>query len=104
MAVIITDRAAERFKQLGQDGKHPRVEIAAGGCNGFDKRFSLDTAKEDDIVIQLQNGALIIMDTMTEMLLGNSVIDFKQGLNGSQFTIEVPEAASTCGCGSSFSL
>lgn len=104
MTVVITERAAEKFKQLSRDGNLPRVEISAGGCNGFDKKFSIDVVKEDDIVIKLENGASLIMDPMTDMLLSNSVIDFKQGLNGSQFTIEVPEASSTCGCGSSFSL
>lgn len=105
MVVKITESAAERFKQLSQqDGKHPRVEIVAGGCNGFDKRFSMDLQREDDIRHELPNGTVVLIDPMSEELLSNSLIDFKQGLNGSYFSIEVPEAISTCGCGSSFSL
>ena len=105
MVVRISESAANRFKQLTiDDGKLPRVEIVAGGCNGFDKRFSMDLPQHDDVVHELPNGARVLMDPMSDMLLANSIIDFETGLNGSSFSIEVPEAASTCGCGSSFSL
>lgn len=105
MKVRITDSAADRFKQITTDnGDLPRVEIVAGGCNGFDKRFIMDRARDDDIRYELGNGATILIDPTSELLLANSVIDFKYGLNGSHFSIEVPEATSTCGCGSSFSL
>lgn len=105
MVVRISESAANRFKQLTiDDGKLPRVEIVAGGCNGFDKRFSMDLPQQDDVLHELPNGAKVLMDTMSDMLLSNSIIDFENGLHGSSFSIEVPEAASTCGCGSSFSL
>lgn len=105
MGVKISDAAAERFRQLMQeDGKLPRVEIVAGGCNGFDKKFSMDFRRDDDIVHDLPNGAVILIDPTSEVLLDNSLIDFKKDLGGSYFSIEIPEATSTCGCGSSFSL
>lgn len=105
MVVRITESAANRFKQLTKDdGKLPRVEIVAGGCNGFDKRFSMDLPQDTDVVHLLPNGAKVLMDPMSDMLLSNSTISFETGLDGSNFSIEVPEAASTCGCGSSFSL
>ena len=105
MGVKITDGAAERFKKITTgNGDLPRIEIVAGGCNGFDKRFLMDREREDDIKHELGNGAVVLIDPTSEMFLENGVIDFKQGLNGSYFSIEIPEATSTCGCGSSFSL
>jgi len=105
MTVRITDSAAARFKTMIADSSVlPRVEIAAGGCNGFEKRFSMDTQQPGDMVIELSNGAAMLIDEMSYELLSNSVIDFKQGVTGSYFSIDVPEAASTCGCGTSFSL
>lgn len=105
MAVEITKAAAERFKLLLQDdGKLPRIEITAGGCNGFDKRFTMDTPRDDDIRITLTNGCVVLMDEMSHDMLSNSRVDFKIGLSGNHFAIEIPEATSTCGCGSSFSF
>lgn len=105
MGVEITESAAARFKQLMEGSDLlPRVEIAAGGCNGFDKRFSMDSRRDDDSVMELPNGAVLLVDTMSLDMLGNSRIDFKTGLAGSHFVIDIPEATSTCGCGSSFSF
>lgn len=105
MAVEITDAAATRFKHLTRDdGKLPRIEITAGGCNGFDKRFSMDLPREDDMRITLPNGVIVLIDELSYLMLSNSKVDFRSGLSGSHFTIEIPEAASTCGCGTSFSL
>lgn len=105
MAVEITEAAAERFKQLIQDdGKLPRIEITAGGCNGFDKRFSMDLPRDGDIRISMPNGYTVLMDEISHSMLSNSIVDFKSGLSGSHFTIDIPEATSTCGCGSSFGI
>lgn len=105
MGVEITDRAADRFKQLTTgDGRFPRIEITAGGCNGFDKKFSMDFPRENDLHVSLENGAVILIDDMTNEMLSDSKIDFKSDLAGDRFTIDIPDATSTCGCGSSFSL
>lgn len=106
MTVTITESAADQFKKITADTKLlPRVEISAGGCNGFDKKFSMDTvAKPDDIQIQLSNGVVVLIDEMSYTMLENSKVDYKQGLASSYFYIDIPEAASTCGCGTSFSL
>lgn len=105
MAVEITEAAATRFKQLIQgDGKLPRIEITAGGCNGFDKRFTMDLPREDDVRITLSNGCVVLLDEMSHSMLSNSRVDFKSGLSGNHFAIEIPEATSICGCGSSFSF
>lgn len=103
--LTITDNAVKQFKVLiKQTEKLPRVEIVAGGCNGFDKRFSMDIQQPDDVVLELSQGVSVLVDPMSFDLLSNSVVDYKTDLTGSYFTIDIPEAASTCGCGSSFSL
>lgn len=105
MAFEITPRAMERFRMLASEGKGmPRIEIAPGGCNGFSKKFTVDTRQEDDLSIDLGNGAEVLIDPISHSMLGNSVVDYRTDLQGSYFTIEIPEAASTCGCGVSFSL
>jgi iron-sulfur cluster insertion protein len=103
--VTITDSAAIQFKLLiEKTGQLPRVEIAAGGCNGFDKKFSMGSKHADDIEVVLPNGAIVLIDPMSHDMLSSSVVDYKTNITGSFFAIEIPEAASTCGCGSSFSL
>lgn len=101
----ITRSAIDQFSVLiEQTGKLPRVEIVAGGCNGFDKRFLMDEQTENDIVLELSESVRVLVDPMSYDLLVNSTVDYKRTLTGSYFSIEIPEAASTCGCGSSFSL
>lgn len=103
--LTITDSAVKQFKVLiEQTGKLPRVEIIAGGCNGFDKRFSMSEQQTDDVILELTKGVSVLVDPMSFDLLINSTVDYKTDLTGSYFSIDVPEAASTCGCGSSFSL
>ncbi len=101
----ITRTAIDQFSFLiEQTGKLPRVEIVAGGCNGFDKRFLMDNQTDDDIVLELSDKVRVLVDPMSYDLLSNSTIDYKTTLTGSYFSIDIPEAVSTCGCGSSFSL
>ena len=103
--VEITKNAAEKFKLMSKTiDRSPRVEITAGGCNGFDKKFSMDLRRDDDVILDLGNGVSVLMDPMTVDLLANSRIDFMDDLSGSRFVIDIPEAKSTCGCGTSFSL
>ena len=103
--MIITKAAENKFKQLiTKLGILPRIEIVAGGCNGFEKRFTFDNQHDDDIKIELSNGAAILIDKISYEMLGNSTVDYKETLVGSSFSIEIPEATSGCGCGSSFSL
>jgi iron-sulfur cluster insertion protein len=106
MPVVITNSASDKFKSMVTDPNIlPRIEITAGGCNGFEKKFSMDTiVGADDIVINLPNGASVILDWYTYKMLENSTVDYKNSLTGNYFTIDIPEAISQCGCGSSFSL
>lgn len=105
MAVVITDRAALKFDQLGQQKLGwPRIEIRAGGCNGFEKVFSWsENIEPDDITVSTAYGE-IILDPVSHGMLENAIVDYVSDLSGSSFVISIPEAASTCGCGVSFSL
>lgn len=103
--VTITDSAATQFKLLIEKTQQlPRVEITAGGCNGFDKKFSMSTKQHDDVEVTLSNGVTVLIDPMSYDMLSSSIVDYKTNITGSFFAIDIPEAASTCGCGSSFSL
>jgi iron-sulfur cluster assembly accessory protein len=105
MPVKLTDRAIERFGQLRASSEgDPRIEIRAGGCNGFEKYFSwTKTRYDDDMVIETATGPVII-DSMSYDMLYNATVDYRTDLAGAYFAIDIPEAASTCGCGTSFSL
>ena len=103
--ITITPAAACRFNEMIKTSDLlPRIEIMAGGCNGFEKRFSLDYMQNDDIAIQLLNLVTVLIDVHSFKILINSTVDYKTTVTGSFFTIEIPESVSNCGCGSSFSL
>jgi iron-sulfur cluster insertion protein len=105
MTIQITDSAANKFKSMTSDqNMFPRIEIVAGGCNGFEKRFSMSKPESDDVVMKLQNDTFIVLDEYSYEMLDKSVVDYKQSITGNFFSIEIPEAVSSCGCGSSFSL
>jgi len=104
MPLKLTDKAIERFGQLRENNAgDPRIEIRSGGCNGFEKRFSFDMRQSDDMVIETVSGPVII-DPMSYDMLDNATVDYRTDLSGAYFSIDIPEAASTCGCGTSFSL
>jgi iron-sulfur cluster assembly accessory protein len=78
-----------------------RIEVKAGGCNGFEKIFSTtDSAEPADSVFENQ----VVVDPLSLELLANSVLIYSDDLSGSQFDLQVPEAVSNCGCGRSFAL
>jgi iron-sulfur cluster insertion protein len=105
MALEITDGAAKRFRELSSppDG-FPRIEIAAGGCNGFEKKFTVDRRQDGDMEIDIGGGVVVLIDPVSHSMLANSVVGYRTDLQGSYFTIDIPEASSTCGCGISFSV
>jgi len=103
----VTDAA---FAQLATilDGaeaeKLLRVAVLGGGCSGFQYTFDLDEAiAEDDVVIE-KNGARVAVDAISQPFLDGAVIDFKDELIGAHFAITNPNATSSCGCGTSFSI
>jgi len=105
--VIVTERAAKRIGAiLGKEpeGSKLRVSVEGGGCSGFQYRFDVEQTQEpDDIVIE-RNGAVVLIDPVSLGYLSGSQIDFVDDLIGASFKIENPQATSSCGCGTSFSL
>jgi len=105
MPVKLTDKAIARFGELRANSEgDPRIEIRAGGCNGFEKHFSWTKSRyDDDMVVETATGP-VILDSMSYEMLDNATVDYRTDLAGAYFAIDIPEAASTCGCGTSFSL
>lgn len=103
----LTARAAERISEIataeGGD-KALRIAVLAGGCSGFQYRFELDnTMADDDLVIE-RDGARVLIDPASLDLLAGSELDYTDALMGSHFAVRNPNAASACGCGTSFSV
>ena len=101
----VTSRAFERLHEIGAGagGKALRVAVEGGGCSGFQYDISLDDPAEGDLVLE-QNGERVVVDEVSLPFLANAVIDFSEELIGARFVIENPNATSSCGCGTSFSM
>ena len=101
----VTTRAFERLSEIGAatDGKVLRVAVEGGGCSGFQYEIALDEAKDDDLVLT-GAGQSVVVDSVSLPFLANAVIDFSEELIGARFVIDNPNASSSCGCGTSFSM
>ena len=101
----VTERAFARLAEInaGNKGQALRIAVEGGGCSGFQYDIRLDTPAEDDLVLE-SNGQKVIVDSTSLPFLENAVIDFSQELIGARFVIENPNASSSCGCGTSFSI
>ncbi|GGB98966.1 heme biosynthesis protein HemY [Marivita lacus] len=101
----VTDRAFERLSEIGAsaEGKALRVAVEGGGCSGFQYEILLDAPGEDDLVLE-GHGERVVVDSVSLPFLSNAVIDFSEELIGARFVIENPNATSSCGCGTSFSM
>lgn len=107
-AMTFSDSAANKVKTLieeeGNQNLKLRVYITGGGCAGFSYGFTFDEEiKEGDTQIENQ-GVTLLVDPMSIQYLMGSEVDYTEGLHGSQFVVRNPNATSTCGCGSSFSI
>jgi len=103
-----TEAAAKKVKVLIADENNPelklRVYITGGGCSGFQYGFTFDDQINDgDMTIEKQGVALVV-DPMSLQYLVGGAVDYTEGLEGSRFVVTNPNAKSTCGCGSSFSV
>lgn len=97
-------RVAEMLAQENQAGLMLRISVSGGGCSGFQYGFSFDdTVNADDRVFP-HGTVKAVVDEMSLELLGGAVVDYVEDLAGSSFQIKNPNAASSCGCGSSFSI
>ena len=102
----LTDRAAQRIAQISasEAGAALRVAVLAGGCSGFQYKFELDRAPADGDSVIEHAGARVLIDPASLDLLAGSELDYTDELMGSHFAVRNPNAASSCGCGTSFSL
>lgn len=101
----VTPRAFERLAEIGaaEQGQALRVAVEGGGCSGFQYEIKLDDVAEDDLVLE-GGGEKVVVDSVSLPFLENAVIDFTEELIGARFVIENPNATSSCGCGTSFSM
>jgi Iron-sulfur cluster assembly accessory protein len=108
MPFVFTDNAAGKVKELIEDEGNPdlklRVFVTGGGCSGFQYGFTFDEVANDDDTALQKNGVTLLVDPMSYQYLVGAEIDYTEGLEGSQFVIKNPNASTTCGCGSSFSV
>lgn len=107
-AVVFSDSAATKVKALIAEEKNPnlklRVFVDGGGCSGFQYGFEFDENKAESDT-QIENGGVfMLVDNMSMQYLAGAEVDYLEGLEGSRFVINNPNAKSTCGCGSSFSM
>lgn len=106
--VTVSENAAKRIAQLiameGDQDLMLRLSVSGGGCSGFQYGFSFDKSAQQDDHLFERNGVKVIIDDTSLDLLSGSEIDFVEDLVGASFQVKNPNAASSCGCGSSFSL
>lgn len=107
-ALLITPAAVSKVRQLVEEEQNPelslRVYVTGGGCSGFQYGFDFaDQVQEGDTVIEEQ-GVRFLLDELSYPYLSGSTVDYVEGLEGARFIIRNPNASTTCGCGSSFSI
>jgi iron-sulfur cluster assembly accessory protein len=105
--IDVTDAAFKRIATIvaADPGKTAlRVSVEGGGCSGFSYKFDLVDERHDDDIALEKNGATILIDDLSVVYMGGSVIDFVDDLMGQSFQIKNPNAVSSCGCGTSFSV
>ncbi len=102
----VTDRAFARLAEIAEatgDARPLRVAVEGGGCSGFQYDIRLDDPAADDLVLE-KDGLRVLVDAVSLPFLQNAVIDFSEELIGARFVIQNPNATSSCGCGTSFSV
>lgn len=103
----VSDSAARRVAFLltqESPDKFLRITVEGGGCSGFQYKFDFDDKREDDDFIVEKNGATVVIDSMSAEFMGGAELDFTEDLIGAAFNIKNPNAAASCGCGTSFSV
>lgn len=107
MDIAITDAAVNKVKELLAEEAFPfklRIAIQGGGCSGFQYTFQFDETQTDDDFEVVKDGVSVLVDSMSAQYLMGSTVDFYDDEFESQFLINNPNAQTTCGCGSSFSV
>lgn len=108
LPLLFSDSAANKVQELILEEGNPdlklRVFVSGGGCSGFQYGFTFDEVTNEDDTALEKNGVTLLIDPMSYQYLVGAEIDYSEGLEGAQFVIKNPNATSTCGCGSSFSV
>ncbi|AEH34040.1 HesB protein family [Vibrio anguillarum 775] len=103
-----SDTAAQRVKMLIAEEENPalklRVYITGGGCSGFQYGFTFDENVNDGDTTIVNSGVTLVVDPMSLQYLIGGIVDYTEGLEGSRFFVNNPNATTTCGCGASFSV
>jgi iron-sulfur cluster assembly accessory protein len=103
----LTPLAVRRVAEIlhaDPDAKALRVEVLAGGCSGFQYKFDLTAAQNADDLVITADGATVFVDPTSLDLLAGAELDYKDTLMGAHFAVQNPNATSSCGCGTSFSI
>lgn len=108
LPIQFSDAAATKVKQLVDEEENPelklRVYVTGGGCSGFQYGFTFDEdVNPGDMEIEKQ-GVIMVIDPMSLQYLVGGTVDYTEGLEGSRFFVNNPNASTTCGCGASFSI
>ena len=107
-ALVFTDSAARKVGSLIEGEGNPklmlRVFVQGGGCSGSQYGFTFDELQNEDDTAMQKDGVTLLIDSMSYQYLVGAEIDYKEDLQGAQFVIKNPNATTTCGCGSSFSV
>lgn len=107
-SIVFTDNAAKKVKALIADEGNPslnlRVFVTGGGCSGFQYGFDFDENVQDGDTQIENSGVKMVVDPMSLQYLLGAEVDYKESLEGSMFVVNNPNATTTCGCGSSFSI
>ncbi len=106
--VSLSESAARRIAQLkAQEGAPQsflRLAVSGGGCSGFQYGFTFDDARQDDDLVFTRDGVELVVDEVSLELVKGAEIDFVEDMMGAYFQVKNPNAASSCGCGNSFSV
>ena len=107
-ALNVTNSAVHKVKTLveeeGNQDLKLRVNVTGGGCSGFQYGFTFDEAVAEDDTRVEREGVTVLVDSLSFQYLAGAELDYSEGLEGSRFVVNNPNAATTCGCGASFSI
>jgi len=107
MPVTVSSSAAKRIAAILAAEAHPtmlRLAVTGGGCSGYSYNFALDETRQEDDLLLVEGGAKILIDPVSLDFLAGAEIDFSDDLMGQAFKVNNPNATSSCGCGTSFSV
>ncbi|RIV92322.1 iron-sulfur cluster insertion protein ErpA [Aurantiacibacter xanthus] len=105
--LTLTEAAAARINAIAERQHKPailRLSVEGGGCSGFQYKFDLAETAEDDDAVSETAGVRLVVDPVSLDLVGGATVDYVESLGGAAFRVENPNAASGCGCGSSFGI